>query len=348
MSASREKQNRQAAGQAGPKTAREAQQRKEQQKSNLLYGFIAAAVVVVLIASVIWRSDLIPKMTTAATIDGEKYSTAEVSYYYQSAYRNFVTNSQYSYFLSYLGLNTSASLKTQPISADAASMLGIELPEAAEGEEVPTMTWHDYFLDQALENMAVIQATLKAADAEGFQTPAGIQAQYDDNMTSLKAAAAASGVSVSQYLKGTFGAGINEKIYGEQLMRVLRYGAYAQAYQDSLSYSDSQLEEVYNSDRNTYDQVSYEIASLSGTADTTTDADGNTVEPTEEESAAALAAAIDTPSIAFAPSPDLFSVPSSWMRTLSSAGCSNTLSPMTAGAILAFTCSTASSTPMPP
>ena len=304
MSASREKQNRQAAsGQADPKTAREAQQRREEKRTNLLYGVIAAAVLVAVIASFVWRSDFIPKTTTAATIDGEKYTAAEVEYYYQTAYRNFVTNSQYSYFLSYLGLNTNATLKSQSISSTAATMLGIELPEAdAEGTEAdsdadplaPTgMTWHDYFLDEALDNMRVIQAALKAAEAEGFQYPAGVQAQYDDNMDALKAVAAASGISVSQYLKGNFGAGVTEKVYGEQLMRVLRYSAYADAYQDSLTYSDSELEDAYGADRNTYDHVSYEVVSFSGAAESTTDDEGNTVEPTEEEAAAALEAAQD-------------------------------------------------------
>ncbi len=304
MSASREKQNRQAAsGQADPKTAREAQQRREEKRTNLLYGVIAAAVLVAVIASFVWRSDFIPKTTTAATIDGEKYTAAEVEYYYQTAYRNFVSNSQYSYFLSYLGLNTNATLKSQSINSTAAAMLGIELPDAdAEGEEAdseadplaPTgMTWHDYFLDEALDNMRVIQAALKAAEAEGFQYPAGVQAQYDDNMDALKAVAAASGISVSQYLKGNFGAGVTEKVYGEQLMRVLRYSAYADAYQDSLTYSDSELEEAYGADRNTYDHVSYEVVSFSGAAESTTDDEGNTVEPTEEEAAAALEAAQD-------------------------------------------------------
>lgn len=304
MSASREKQNRQAAsGQADPKTAREAQQRREEKRTNLLYGVIAAAVLVAVIASFVWRSDFIPKTTTAATIDGEKYTAAEVEYYYQTAYRNFVSNSQYSYFLSYLGLNTNATLKSQSINSTAAAMLGIELPDAdAESTEAdsdadplaPTgMTWHDYFLDEALDNMRVIQAALKAAEAEGFQYPAGVQAQYDDNMDALKAVAAASGISVSQYLKGNFGAGVTEKVYGEQLMRVLRYSAYADAYQDSLTYSDSELEDAYGADRNTYDHVSYEVVSFSGAAESTTDDEGNTVEPTEEEAAAALEAAQD-------------------------------------------------------
>ena len=298
MSASREKQNRQAAaGQTDPKTARAAQQRKEEKRTNLLYGVIAAAVLIAVVVSFIWRSDFIPKMTTAATIDGEKYTAAEVEYYYQTAYRNFLN--QYSYFTSYLGLNTSATLKSQAISSTAAEMLGIELPDAADteaGADSPAttgMTWHDYFLDQALDNMSVIQAALKSADAEGFQYPAGIQAEYDDNMDALKSVAAASGISVSQYLKSSFGAGVTEKIYGEQLMRVLRYSAYANAYQDGLAYSDSELEEAYNADRNTYDLVSYEVVSISGAAESTTDADGNTVEPTDAESDAALEAAQD-------------------------------------------------------
>lgn len=304
MSASREKQNRQAAaGQTDPKTAREAQQRKEEKRSNLLYGVIAAAVLIGVIASFVWRSDFIPKMTTAATIDGEKYTAAEVDYYYQTAFRNFVTNSQYSYFLSYLGLDTSIPLKSQEISTSTASMLGIEVPDAepagdeGTGDEETSgstgMTWHDYFLNEALDNMRVIQSVLKAADAEGFEYPAGVQAQYDDNMAALESTAAASGVSVSQYLKSTFGVGVTEKIYGEQLMRVLRYSAYVTAYQDGLTYSDSELEEVYSADPNSYDHVSYESVSISGAAESTTDADGNTVEPTEEESAAALAAAQD-------------------------------------------------------
>jgi len=303
MSASREKQNRQAgAGRTDSKTARKAQQRREEKRNNLLYGLIAAAFLIVVVVSIVWRSGVTTRMTTAATIDGEKYTVGEVNYYYQTAYRNLFGQNPYASYL--LGLDTSASLRDQEISGSAASMLGIELPDAepAEGEDSSGaedtastgITWHDYFLDQALENMTVIQASLKAADAEGFQYPASVQAQYDDNMEALKSTAAASGISVSQYLKANFGAGVTEKVYGEQLMRVLRYGAYSDAYQDSLTYSDGELEEAYEANRSSFDRVSYESSSISGAAESTTDAEGNTVEPTEEESAAALEAARET------------------------------------------------------
>ena len=88
MSASREKQLRQEnVGQPDPKTIREAQQRKSEKRSNVLYGAIAAVFVVVALASLVWRSNIIPRSATAAVIDGEKYTAAEVSFYYQNAYR---------------------------------------------------------------------------------------------------------------------------------------------------------------------------------------------------------------------------------------------------------------------
>ena len=65
------------------------------------------------------------------------------------------------------------------------------------------------------------------------------------------------------------------------------------------------------------------------------------------DSAAALAAAIDTPSIAFAPSFPLFGVPSSSIRKLSSPVWSNTSQPITSSAIISFTFSTALRVPLP-
>ena len=71
MSASREKQLRQEQiGQPDPKTAREAQQRKQEKRSGILYGAIALVFVVVALASIVWRSNIISRSATAATIDG--------------------------------------------------------------------------------------------------------------------------------------------------------------------------------------------------------------------------------------------------------------------------------------
>ena len=103
MSASREKQLRQEQiGQPDPKTVREAQQRKEQKRSNILYGVIAIVFVIVAITSIIWRSNIIPKSATAVTINGEKYNAAEVDFYYQNVYQSFYSN--YYYYMTYHNL----------------------------------------------------------------------------------------------------------------------------------------------------------------------------------------------------------------------------------------------------
>ena len=284
MSASREKQLRQEQiGQPDPKTAREAQQRKQEKRSNRLYAAIAIVFVIVALGSILWRSNILTRSATAATIDGEKYTAAEVNFFYQNAFRSFYSN--YYYYMAYgmISLDPQGDLKAQEISENDAAMMGVEAGQ----------TWHDFFVDQALEQMAAVQNALKQADAEGFTYPAGIQAQYEDSMASLKTTAAASNMSVDQYLSGTFGSTMTEKVYGEQLTRILKYDAYTAAYADSLTYDEATLEKTYAADTNSYDKVAYESITVLGSAASTTDADGNTVNPTDEEKDAAKKAAKD-------------------------------------------------------
>lgn len=279
MSASREKQIRQEQASSGwvdPKVVREQEQRKKEKRINILYGTIAALFLIAVIAAGIWRSNVIPKNATAVTIDGEKYTAAEVGFYYQNVYQNFVSN--YSYLLSYMGLNTNASLDSQTITETAASWIGAEVGQ----------TWKDYFLGQALDQMATVQSVLNTAKAEGYTYSAGVQAQYEDSMVALKESAEANSVSVSQLLKNKMGAQMTEKVYAAQLMRMLQYDDYASTYYESLTYDDSKINDAYKADTNKYDLVSYELVAIPGTAASTTDAQGNAVESTEEESAAAL------------------------------------------------------------
>lgn len=64
MSASNEKRTFQdlgSYGQTDPKTAREAQQRKAEKRSNLLYGAIAVVFVLVAVVSLIWNSNILAR-----------------------------------------------------------------------------------------------------------------------------------------------------------------------------------------------------------------------------------------------------------------------------------------------
>ena len=282
MSASNEKKTRKDAISETPKTAMEIEKQKAEKRSNFLYGLIAVVFVVRAVVSLIWKSGIVNRTATAVTIDGQKYSAAEVNFYYQNVYRSFLNSN--SYFISYLGLDTSSSLKNQTINATAASMMGVE-----EGS-----SWFDYMMDNAIHQMTTIQKGLEAAKAEGYQFPDSVQAQYQDSMDSLKTAATSSGMSVNKYLQQNLGSTMTEKVYGQQVLKLLQYQDYANAYADRLTYTDEQLEEAYQADTKTYDKASWEYVVVSGAAESTTDADGNTVQPTDEENEAAKAAAKET------------------------------------------------------
>ena len=282
MSASREKKLRQdqtASGYVDPKAEKELEEKKAEKRSNVLYSVIAVLFVLVVAASFLWRSNVISRNATALTIDGETYNAAEVNFYYQNVYRGFLQSN--SYFISYLGLDTNASLKSQTVNATAASMMGVE-----EGS-----SWHDYIMDNTVKQMTMVQRGLKQAQEEGYQFPASVQEQYEDSLNSLKTSAESTGMSVKAYLQRNLGAIMTEKVYNQQVLRMLQYQAYAQSYSDSLTYTDAELEAAYQADSKAYDKAAWEYVVVSGAADSTTDADGNTVKPTDEENAAAKEAA---------------------------------------------------------
>ena len=281
MSASREKKNRPAqtgSGWVDPKTAREAKQRKEEKRNHLLYGTIFVIFLLVAAAAIVWKSNIIQRTATAVTIDGEKYTAAEVNYYYQNLYQTFLQNN-YSY-LSYIGIDTTTSLKDQTVSS-----MGTMFTGAEEGT-----TWHDYFLDQALDQMADTQALEAAAEADGYTWTDEMQASLDESMEALSSNAATYGYTEKQYLSMIFGSTMTKSVYEEQTKRSILVSSYITDYQNSLTYTEDELEEAYEADSNSYDLVSAQYVRVSGTA-ATTDDEGNEIEVTEEMSAEAMATA---------------------------------------------------------
>ena len=290
MSASREKKTRQeqvSSGWTDPKTAQEAKQRKEAHRTNLLYGTIGVVFLLLAVAAVVWKTNVIPKTATAATVNGEKYTAAEVNYYFQNYYQKFL-NDNYSY-LSMLGLDTGSSLKDQTVSSTAASLLpAMGYPAPEEGQ-----VWYDYFADRALEQLSGVQAMCDAADADGFAWNDDMQADLDETLESLATTAATYGYTEQQYLGLIYGSTMTKGIYEDQTRCSILASAYLQNYQDSLTYTTEDLEAAYEADRTIYDLVDCEYVRVNGTAPTS-DEEGNEIEVTEEMEAEAMATAKTT------------------------------------------------------
>ena len=156
--------------------------------------------MVVAVFLVVYNSGIIQRNMTAVTIDGEKYTVADVSYYYQDAYQSFVNS--YGDYISYFGLDTSKPLSSQQYSED--------------------QTWADYFKEQAVTNMQFIHAALAKAQEEGLTLSEDQRATYDATLESIKSAASQAGYGYETYLRLIYGsamtAGVYEKNLEEQLL----------------------------------------------------------------------------------------------------------------------------------
>jgi len=275
MSASREKKKRQellASGAVDPKAAREAEQRAAEKKANILYGVLAAVFVVVAIALVVYNSGIIQRSKTAVTIDGQKYTVPEAAFYYGQAYQTFL-NSDTGYFYTAIGaLDTKSSLKSQTYSDD--------------------QTWDDYFKEQAVETMRFVHAATAAAKEAGVALESEDLESYNESLTSLKESAAKNGFSYKAYLNALYGSTMTPSIYESCSKDMLLASKYANVYgEENFVYTDDDIQSYYEEHKENYDLVDGALVTVSGSPAAKTDADGNTVEATDEEKAAAMAEA---------------------------------------------------------
>ena len=280
MSASKQRKIREklaAEGIHDPKAIREAEEKAKERRTNWLYGSIAIVFVVVAVFLVVWNSNVIQRNATAVTVDGVKYSAAEVDYFYHNAYSS-VTNSQYA---SYMGIDSNTSLRKQNLSSMAKLVLSVE----------EDMTWDAYLKKSAEETLVQLTELVKAAEADNFAFTDDMQAQLDQNMETLAGYAKQNNVSTKAYLKKIYGQNMTVSVFQKLLKQTILAYAYQTDYQDNLTYTDDQIAAYYADNKNSFDTASYEYIRFKGTADSTTDDSGNTVQPTDEQNAAALSAA---------------------------------------------------------
>ena len=276
MSASREKKKRQeflASGGVDPKTARAAEQQAAEKKAKILYSTLAVVFVVVAVFLVVYNSGILQRSKTAVTIDGENYTVADVSYYYGNAYQSVLNN--LGSYATIFGLDTTQSLKEQT----ANSMI------TGSDED---MTWDEYFKNQAVSSMKFVHAVLAKANEEGMTLDDEDMETFDANVEQMKTQAASAGYSYKAYLSVIYGSVMTPSVYESNLKDNLLVSKYANAYYDSLSFTDEEVQAYYEENKNTYDLVDGGYVYISGAPETKTDDDGNTVEATDEEKAAAM------------------------------------------------------------
>lgn len=278
MSASREKKIRQdlaAQGVTDPKKIREAEEKAKARKTNILYGVIAVVFVLVAAALLVWNSGVLQRGATAVTIDGESYSAAQVDYFYASQRNNILNNSYSSLF----GLSTSTPLDQQVMSDTAKLLLGVD----EEGE----ITWDAYLRDNAVKQLTLMVAIAREAEANGMGADDHTEEEVAATMDEVAGYAKQNGYSTDKYLKLLFGKNMTVDTFKDMVRLTDIASHYASHYSEELTYTTADLEKYYQDNESSLNVASFESLYFKGTAASTTDSEGNTVEPTEEANAAA-------------------------------------------------------------
>ena len=282
MSASREKKARKelaASGTLDPKMIREQEERAKHRRTNILYGVIAGVFVLVAAFLLLWNSHAIQRNVTAVTIDGTKYSAAEVDYYYHSVLNQLLNNP----YASYMGISNDMDLNSK-MNDSMRTALGVEDTD---------ITWDGYLKNEAINNLKYITALTKLAKKDGYTFTADMQKDLDAQLAALRDAAKQKGMSEGAFLKATYGKNMTKTIFTNMFKQAAIASAYSADHMEGLTYTDSDLEKYYQEHTDDLDTVSFEVIYFDGNPETKTGEDGKTIAATDEEKAAAKQAAHD-------------------------------------------------------
>ena len=249
---------------------------KPEKSKAKLYWTIGIVLGVIVAALLIWNSGIFQKNAVAVTVGDQKFTVPELSYYYNAQISSKRQEVQmYEQFGIQSDYNTELS------------------PEEQYFNQAEGVTYAEYFLNQAVEALTKDTILCTEAKKAGYTLSQAGQASVADNLDALHMYSTQSGYSESAYLKLLYGEYMTKSMFKELLSNSILADEYAAVKQSEFTYTDQELDEYYNENKANLDTYDYRYCFVNGQAESSTDEDGNAVDPTEEESAAAMADAKD-------------------------------------------------------
>ena len=207
----------------------------------LVLVLVAVAIVLVAGYSILSTTGSLKRLATAYTVGEEKISAMEMNIHYYDVRSNFLNEA--GYYLQLSGYSLDATLDLQPYLNDS------------------TMTFGDYFRQSAQTQARQVAVLTQEAKAAGYADDAGVQAKVDAYMASMEKNAADYDLSLNAYVSAVYGAGTKPSDVRDLYEK--RY--YAAGYYDvkyaGFEVTDSEIEDYYQENKNSYDQVDYYLYS---------------------------------------------------------------------------------------
>lgn len=219
------------------KRKEEKEKEKKEERISTTVGIVFLVALVCLVASFPIRTYLATH-ETYVVINGEKVNKVEFDYVYNTAKNNYIT--QYGSYLSYFGLDTSKDLSTQMYS--------------------DTLTWQDYFEQNAVESLKQNKALMAEAKAAGFTYDT--TDEYNTFKETIKTSAAAAGVSDKEYVRSIYGSYATMGRIEEYVKNDMVMNAYYQKLQEDNAPSDDEIQSYYEENKATYDSVDYRLTTI--------------------------------------------------------------------------------------
>ena len=277
MSASHKKQLRKEQN-AAQMTEKQREAQAEAKKLRLYtaaFVIVIALLVAVAAITAVTSSGMIERGTTAVTVDGSKISAVELNYYYIDSINSYLE--QWGDYVSLTGLDTKKALDEQFIDTEN------------------TVTWADYFLDQATTNIHTVYSIYNQAVAEGYTLSDEDALAIESNLstTELYAMYYYGYSDLDSYLVAMYGAGSNEETYRAYAEAQYIASAYANDHYAELTYTEEQLAAALAENPKAYTFYSYNYYYMpySDFLQGGTEGENGTITYSDEEKAAALTAA---------------------------------------------------------
>ena len=223
---------------------RKVQKRKEEKEKEKKEERISTAVGIVFLVALVCLVASFPIRTYLAThetyviINGEKVNKVEFDYVYNTTKNNYIN--QYGSYLTYFGLDTSKDLSAQMYS--------------------DTLTWQDYFEQNAVESLKQNKALMAEAKAAGFTYDT--TEEYNTFKESVKTSAASAGVSEKEYIRSIYGSYATMGRIEEYIKNDMVMNAYYQKLQEDNAPSDDEIQNYYDENKANYDSVDYRLTTI--------------------------------------------------------------------------------------
>lgn len=273
MSASREKKQRQGISTGvglTEKQRKEAEAARISHRHAVIYTIIGVIAAILVIALLVWNSGIFQRNATAATVGDQKFTVSELDYYYHNV------KSMYDYYAK-MGVSTGYSSDTSP--AD-------QIYDADSGK-----TFQDYFRESALDSLKNTTLLCSEAEKAGYTLSDDGKTSVDSQISKLKTTATQYGYTTKAYIRAVYGSTMTESLLKDLLTKATLASEYTTYYKEQQSFTDDDIEAYYKENQDTLDTFSFRSAYIDGSAQSSTDSDGNATTPTDEETTAAMDAA---------------------------------------------------------